>query len=170
MTAPHCTLRPATAADVRAIAALNDAEVPRVSPLGVAGVRTMLPSCDLAVVAETDGGALAGFVFALAPGVDYASVNYRYFEERGTDHLYVDRVVVGPAWRRQGIAGQLYAAVEERARESGRAEVTCEVNVRPDNPGSRRVPQRRGVVGLGQHDTTGGTLRVALLARPVELA
>lgn len=156
------------AIDLRRVAALNDAEVPRVSPLGLAGVRRLLPKCDLALAATDGAGTIAGFVFAVAPGSDYDSVNYRYFEDRGTDHLYVDRVVVGPAFRRQGIAGQLYDAVAARARETGRAEVTCEVNVSPPNPGSEVFHERRGFVEVGRQATTGGTLTVALLAHSLD--
>lgn len=164
------TLRPIAPEDVRAIAALNDAEVPRVSPLGTAGLRALLPTCDLAVAAVDEQGTIAGFVLALAPGTDYPSANYRFFERRGTDHLYVDRVVVGTAHRRRGIASLLYRAVIDRARETGRAEVTCEVNVRPPNPGSTAFHDGFGFVEVGQQDTTGGTLRVSLMARAIDAA
>jgi uncharacterized protein len=159
------TIQSIDTADLRRVAALNDAEVPRVSPLGLAGLRSLLPQCDLALAATDGAGEVAGFVLAVAPGSDYGSVNYRFFEDRGTDHLYVDRVVVGPRYRRQGIAGLLYDAVEDRARESGRTEVTCEVNVHPPNPGSEVFHDRRGFVEVGRQATTGGTLTVALMAR-----
>lgn len=160
-------LRELTDDDVLAVAALNDAEVPRVSPLGEVGLRTIVPACDLALVAEDRAGRLAGFVLAIAPAAAYDSVNYGWFEARGTDHLYVDRVVVAPTHRRLGVAGRLYAAVEDRARTSGRAEVTCEVNVRPPNPASAAFHTRRGFVEVGRQDTTGGALTVALLALPL---
>lgn len=159
-------LRPLEASDLRPGAALNDREVPRVSPLGVDGLRAQLPRCDVALVAVTDH-AIVGFVLALAPGANYDSVNYRWFEGRGTDHLYVDRVVVATAHRRRGIAGMLYDAVEARARETGRSEVTCEVNVRPPNRSSMAFHERRGFVEVGRQDTTGGTLTVAMLALPL---
>jgi uncharacterized protein len=156
------------AADLPAVAALNEAEVPRLGSLGEAGLRAHLPRCDVALVAETVGGAtdrsLAGFVLALAPGRDYASENYRFFAARGTDFLYVDRIAVGPSFRRRGIAGALYDAVEVAARAQGRAEVTCEVNLRPRNDASLAFHAARGFVEVGQQDTSGGTLRVALLA------
>lgn len=157
------TLRPIEAADLRAVAALNDREVPRVGPLGVDGLRDHLVHCDLALAALDEAGALAGFVLAVAPGADYASLNYRWFEARGTDHLYVDRIVVGAAHRRRGIAGRLYDAVEARARESGRQEITCEVNVRPVNHGSMIFHEARGFVEVGRQDTTGGALTVAMM-------
>ena len=160
-------LRPLLPADVPAVAELNDAEVPRVSPLGASGLHALLPRCDLAVLAEDASGRLAGFVMAIAPGEAYASVNYGWFEARGTDHLYVDRIVTAASHRRRGVGGRLSAAVEERARATGRAEVTCEVNVRPRNDASLALHAALGFVEVGRQDTTGGTITVALLARPV---
>jgi len=159
-------LRAVAEPDVTAIAALNDDEAPRVSPLGPEGLAEQLRRCDLALIAEVDG-VPAGFVLAVAPGAGYDSVNYRFFEERGSDHLYVDRVVVAAVHRRRGIATRLYEAVEARAAETGRAEVTCEVNVRPSNPGSLAFHRERGFVEVGRQETTGGTITVALLAKPI---
>lgn len=159
-------LRAIEASDLRPVAALNDREVPRVGPLGVDGLRAQLPRCDVALVAVADD-AIVGFVLALAPGAPYDSVNYRWFEGRGSDHLYVDRVVVATAHRQRGIAGTLYDAVEARARETGRGEVTCEVNVRPPNPASMAFHEGRGFLEVGRQDTTGGTLTVAMLALPL---
>lgn len=147
------------------VARLNDSEVPRVSPLGVEGLREHLARCDLAVVAVDERARLAGFVLAVAPGSDYTSVNYRFFEDRGTSHLYVDRLVVAPTHRRAGVAGRLYDAVDARARAAGRSEVTCEVNLRPPNEPSMAFHLARGFVEVGRQDTTGGTITVALLVR-----
>jgi predicted GNAT superfamily acetyltransferase len=147
-----------------AVADLNDREVPRVSPLGRDGLVDLLPRCDLAVVAVDGSDGVAGIVLAVAPGADYASVNYRWFDARGDDFLYVDRVVVAPRHRRQGVAAMLYDAVEERARVAGYGRVTCEVNVRPPNPGSLAFHLSRGFVEVGRQDTTGGSLTVALLS------
>ena len=159
-------LRAREASDLRPVAALNDREVPRVSPLGVVGLRAQVPRCDVALVAVADD-AIVGFVLALAPGAEYDSANYRRFEQRGTDHLYVDRIVVARAHRQRGIAGMLYDAVEARARETGRREITCEVNVRPPNPASMAFHEGRGFAEVGRQDTTGGTLTVAMLALPL---
>ena len=161
------SLREIEASDLRPVAALNDREVPRVSPLGIDGLRAALPRCDLSLAAVGEDGGIAGFVLAIAPGVDYPSPNYRWFETQGLDHLYVDRIVVAERHRQQGIAGRLYDAVEARARETGRTEVTCEVNIRPPNPASMLFHEHRGFVEVGRQDTTGGTLTVAMLALPL---
>jgi uncharacterized protein len=155
--------RPVADEDVEVLARLNDAEVPRVGHLGVDGLRAHLPRCRPALVVEDEDGRIAGFVLAVPPGGDYPSVNYRWFEDRGTDHLYIDRVVVAPHARRRGVAGLLYAAVEEAARDARRVEVTCEVNVRPRNDASLAFHAARGYVEVGRQDT--GDMTVVLLAR-----
>ena len=157
-------VRPLRPADHVVVTGLNDADVPRVGHLGVGGLAALLPHCDLALVAERDGE-VAGFVLAIAPGTGYASPNYRFFEARGTDHLYVDRIVTAPGHRRRGIASTLSAAVVDRARGTGRAEVTCEVNVVPPNPASWAFHAAHGFVEVGRQVTGGGALTVALLAR-----
>lgn len=160
-------LRPLVADDVPVAAALNDAEVPRVGHLGVEGLRAHLPRCTPALLAEDADGRLAGFVLAVPPGVEYRSVNYRWFERRGSDHLYVDRVVVAEHARRRGIGARLYAAIEDTARAAGRDEVTCEVNVRPRNDVSLAFHAARGYVEVGRQDTDDGAKTVAMLAKPL---
>ena len=81
--------------------------------------------------------------------------------------MYVDRIVVGEGARGAGVGRALYAAVFARARDFGRAEVTCEVNVRPANPGSLAFHARLGFERLEEQETKGGAYRVALLAAPV---
>src|SRR5690606_1174658 len=110
---------------------------------------------------------VAGFVIALAPGTDYASENYTWFSARSADFLYVDRIVLAPRLRGLGVGPRLYAAVEEAARVDGATEITCEVNVRPPNPGSLAFHARLGFAEIGRQQTKGGALEVALLARPV---
>ena len=159
-------VRAVTAADHAAVLALNTAEVPRVGPLAPAELPPLRAHTDLALVAEL-AGRIVGFVLAMPPGRSYASPNYRFFEARGIDHLYVDRIATVPDLRRRGVATALSDAVEERARATGRQEVTCEVNVRPPNPVSQAFHQARGFVEVGRQDTGGGALTVALLAKSV---
>jgi predicted GNAT superfamily acetyltransferase len=160
-------VRPLQPSDDAVVTALNDVEVPRVGPLGPGGLEALLVHADQAIVAER-AGEVVGFAVAIAPGTDYGSLNYRYFEARGTDHLYLDRIVVAASARRQGIAGALWDAVEERAAATGRAELTCEVNVRPPNPGSLAFHLGRGFSEVGRQETGGGAITVALLTKPVE--
>jgi len=158
-------LRPYDPADLPALVAINDAAYPAVPITPVDEFAALVALSRLTLVA--DDGAPAGFVIALAPGADYASENYRWFSARSSDFLYVDRIVLAERLRGQGVGPRLYAAVEETARADGLREVTCEVNVRPANPGSLAFHAREGFAEVGRQETKGGAVEVALLARSV---
>lgn len=158
-------LRPYAPADLAALVAINDAAHPAVPVTPAAELAGLIALSRLTLVA--DDGAPAGFVIAIAPGAAYASENFAFFSARSRDFLYVDRIVLAERLRGRGIGPRLYAAVEDAARADGATEVTCEVNVRPANPGSLAFHAREGFVEVGRQETKGGAVEVALLARPV---
>ena len=161
-------LRPYVASDLAALVAINDAAAPAVPITPAAELAELIALSRLALVA--DDGEPAGFLIALAPGRAYASENYAWFSARSGDFLYVDRIVLAPRLQGRGVGPRLYAAVDEAARADGSTEVTCEVNLRPPNPGSLAFHTRLGFVEVGRQETKGGTTEVALLARPVRPA
>ena len=167
MTSPSPPLRPVGSGDLVALATLNDAAVPAVNRLGLDGLTTHVPECDLAVVADDSAGQPAGFLLALAPGSPYASENYLWLEAHRPGSLYVDRIVVAPHAHGRGIGRALYGAAFARAADLALAEVTCEVNLDPPNPGSLAFHGRLGFVQVAEQVTKGGTVRVALMARGV---
>ncbi|MFA9429878.1 GNAT family N-acetyltransferase [Egicoccus sp. AB-alg2] len=157
-------IRPLQPADLAAVLALNTAEVPNVGPLTATTLAELVALSELSLVAVDDDG-LAGMLVAFAPGAPYGSPNYGFFERRGTNHLYVDRVAVAAHARRRGVASAIYDAVEAHARTTGRAEVTCEVNLEPRNDVSLAFHAARGFVEVGQQAV--GEHRVSLLAKPL---
>lgn len=159
-------LRPLVPDDAPALVALNDAAHPAVPITGLDEMRGLVAIAAFARGLEVEGE-LVGFVIAIAPGAAYASENYRWFESRGVEHLYVDRIVVAAAQRGRGLGPVLYDAVFDEARRRGAGEVTCEVNIDPPNPGSLAFHSRIGFRQLGSQPTKGGTVTVALLAAPV---
>ncbi len=170
MTSPR--IRPYAPDDLDALVAINDAAYPAVPVTG----RTELAAlAELAVPRlVVDDGAPAGFLFALPPGRDYDSENYRWFSERaertGRGFLYVDRIVLAPRLQSQGFGPRLYAAVFEAARAAGHPEVLCEVNVEPPNPGSLAFHGRLGFREVGRQSTKGGRVEGALFAAEVPRA
>lgn len=160
-------LRPLVSADAPALVALNDAAHPAVPITTVDEMRALLRLAGLALALERDG-ALVGFVIAMRPGAAYASENYRWFEARGSGHVYVDRIVVAESERGRGLGPVLYDAVFAEARRLGHGEVTCEVNLDPPNPGSLAFHSRLGFQQVGTQATKGGSVVVALLAAPVD--
>ena len=157
--------RPIAPADLLALAALNDAAVPAVSPLGLTGLTALVPHCEVAVVIDDDDGVPVAFLLALTPGAPYASENYRWFETHRPGSLYVDRLAVAPRAFGVGLGRQLYETVSGHAHRLGLAEITCEVNLEPPNPESMAFHARLGFTQVGEQVTKGGSVRVALLAR-----
>ncbi|KAA2261784.1 GNAT family N-acetyltransferase [Solihabitans fulvus] len=152
--------------DLDGVLVLNNGAVPSVNELTRDQLAELVAGAAVALVA-VDGDEVAGFVLALSPGLPYESQNYRWFSGRYQDFLYVDRVVVAESRRGAGVGGVLYDAVTERARALGAGRVTCEVNVRPPNPGSMCFHERRGFRSVGEQHTENDTKRVALLALPL---
>jgi predicted GNAT superfamily acetyltransferase len=162
-------LRDLTELDLPQVVELNDAASPAVPITTIDGMADLLRVAGFASAAvdEADESTVLGFVIGMRPGSGYASENYRYFDVRGTDFLYVDRIVVAEDTRGSGVGRLLYASVFELARAEGRTEVTCEVNLLPPNPESLAVHPRLGFERVGEQDTKNGSVRVALLAAGV---
>lgn len=158
-------IRPYRDGDLDALVRVNDSAAPAVPVTPRAGLAAL--ARDSAVRLVADDGEPAGFVFALAPGLDYTSENYRWFSARSDSFLYVDRIVLAERLRSRGVGPKLYRAVFDAARAAGYREVFCEVNVRPANPGSLAFHRRLGFEEVGRQETTGGAVEVALLAAAV---
>lgn len=139
---------------------LNNAALPAVNELSDAALASLVREAELALTLRQDG-ALGGFLIAFAPGSDYASPNYRWFSDRYPDFLYVDRIVVAPQARGQGLGRALYRAVFDQA--AGRP-LCCEVNLRPPNESSLRFHHSLSFREVGRQETEGGEKEVALLA------
>jgi uncharacterized protein len=146
--------RPIIAADHAALLRLNAESVQALSPLDAHSLEALLGACSYGQAIE-DGGELLAFVIALAPGADYASPNYRWFEARGGRFLYVDRVVVAAQARRRGLGRQLYAELFEFACAEGFEEVVCEFDLDPPNPASASFHAGFGFREIGQQTVRG---------------
>ncbi|MDF2442226.1 MAG: uncharacterized protein JWR01_429 [Subtercola sp.] len=149
--------------------AMNNAAVPAVNRLDEEDLALLVALAHRAVVVadDADPDSAVGFALALLPGSAYASENYRWFSARSTGFLYVDRIVVGGGARGRGLGRVLYDDLFAVARAAGCAEVFCEVNLEPPNPGSLLFHGRLGFEQLGTLRTKGGSVVVSLLGRSV---
>ena len=151
-------------ADLDDVLELNQAHVPAVGSLDRDRLAQLVAQAETAVIAE-ERSALAGFVIALPPGVDYTSPNYRWFSDRYEDFVYVDRVAVSSEHQRAGVGQLLYDQVEAC---TDAPLFCCEVNLRPRNDASLRFHERRGFEPVGEQDTDGGAKRVLLFAKELD--
>jgi uncharacterized protein len=154
-------LREATRADWSALLALNAASVRELSPLDEERLKYILALAHRSLVVERSSEVVA-FAVAIAPGAAYDSNNYGWFGERYERFLYLDRIAVAAAQRRQGIGAQLYDAMEQAAAPFER--MVCDVNIDPPNDASLAFHAFRGYLQVGrlQH---GATKTVALLSK-----
>ncbi len=130
------TIRPATAADLDAVVALE------LTCLGAdawsrglveQGIAAALPTVSY-LVAEVDGpgGTVVGHAVASAAG----------------DDAELQRIAVDPGYRRRGLASDLLVAVEELAARDGATRLLLEV--REDNTTAAAFYESRGFVEVGR--------------------
>lgn len=149
--------------DLEELLALNEASVPHVNSLTLQDMRWFFENAPYFRLIRRDG-LLAGFLIGLGPGLDYGSLNYRYFCEKYEVFGYVDRVTVAAESQRLGIASRLYEDYAATLR--GFAPVmTCEVNLRPPNEGSLVYHERYGFKRVATQETEGGSKLVALMEK-----
>lgn len=140
-------MRPATAADQAAVLALNNTQVPHVNALTADEFAQIVALSGHFTVAEDPEG-LLGFVLCIPSGTSYWSGNYKWFGERYSQFLYLDRVAVSPRLRRAGVGRALYDALH-RVQAGVWPCVALEVNVRPPNPTSIAFHEALGYQSVG---------------------
>lgn len=155
-------LRPATATDDPSILAWNEGDVHFLAPMDHARLAYLKERAAAVEVIEVAGVA-AGFVITFVEGVTYDSANYQWFSLREPRFHYVDRIVIDPAHRGQGLAAQVYATLGERHPDRP---LVAEVNFAPPNPASLAFHQQAGFVEVGR---LGGQPNGVVLLRRVPL-
>jgi len=148
--------------DYVSVLELNTESVPHVNLIDAAELKWFDDNAASALVGKIDDR-LAGFLIGLRPGLDYASPNYRWFCDHYDDFAYIDRVIVSPWARRQGVAEALYAAFG--SSQSDAAVMTCEVNIRPSNEGSMLFHERMGFRQIHSQEIDDGQKEVALMEK-----
>jgi predicted GNAT superfamily acetyltransferase len=157
-------LRPS---DLSIALALNNDNGPAVGALDDTELTRLTTLTTVSLVAEVDG-VFAGFCLVMPSGVDYASLNYRWFSRHAgslgyPDFAYLDRIAISSGARRRGVGRAMYARLVDELAGSVPV-LFCEVNVRPRNDTSLAFHDTLGFREVGQQDTEGGQKRVSLLA------
>lgn len=157
-------IRPMVDEDLERVLQLNNDAVPAVNAHQAASLSALVTLAENAVVIEVDS-VVAGFLLLLdGPGRPYDSMNYAWFSQRYERFFYVDRIVIGAAFRGQRLGRKLYEWAIETG--SGTWPVLCaEVNIKPRNQVSLDFHDALDFKVVGEQDTEGGTKRVAMLCR-----
>jgi uncharacterized protein len=147
--------------DLASVCALNHADVQFTSPMDQPRLRQLLQLACFARVALVNG-VVAGFIIAMPAEAPYENHNFAWFKQRYSDFIYIDRIVIGLAYRKLKLATALYSALLESARCEGKRHLTCEYNLTPLNAASARFHERFGFREVGCQNTVVGAKRVAM--------
>lgn len=158
------SLRVVEARDLDRVLEINNAAVPNMNELDIHAMRHFAETSPWFRVAVMEG-TIEAFLIALRPGAGYESINYRWFEARYPDFVYVDRIAVHEASRGRGLGALLYDDVISYARSAGSPIVCAEVNLHPPNPGSIAFHERHGFERVGELDHADEGKRVAMFVR-----
>jgi predicted GNAT superfamily acetyltransferase len=149
--------------DLDTVLSLNEAVVPHVNSIDFEKMAWFAENAHYFRIAEVDG-AIVGMLVGFRPGSSYESPFYRWFCARYPDFAYIDRVAVAADMRRAGIARQLYEDFEA-AFHGVVPMLTCEVNVLPPNPTSRRFHEKMGFAQVDLAIVSAGEREVARLLK-----
>jgi predicted GNAT superfamily acetyltransferase len=144
----------------KAVLELNNRHVVELSWLDPVRLEALLAE---AFYARGFGDAEA-FLLAFDQAARYDSPNFLWFRERYSRFVYIDRIVVAPEARGQGLARKLYVDLFGRSAAAGHDLVVCEVNVDPPNPASDAFHTSLSFAELGRGSIQGGKT-VRYLAR-----
>lgn len=151
--------------ELDSVLALNNAAGPAILPLDAARLRTFFETAEYFRVAERDGS-LAGFLVAFGSESPHDSANYRWFRERNTEFLYIDRIVVASRRRGGGVGRAFYADVQSYA-ELRTPQLACEVFLEHGSDPALLFHGSFGFREVGQHviEAGGRKLRAAMLMK-----
>jgi uncharacterized protein len=166
--AESSAIRQATADDFAAIVELNLESERFLSPLDGERLRRLHQQAAYHRVIEVEGR-VGAFLLAFRAGAAYDSPNYCWFVAHYPRFLYIDRIVVRGAFQGRGYGARLYHDVIAFGAEAGESVLTCEFDLEPPNPASRRFHQRFGFREVGTQWINQGRKQVSLQARPLDI-
>ena len=155
------TISPTVSAHLPSIVKINQEALPAVSSVTLDDMEHFLSIVDYFCTLRLDD-TIAGFLIALTPGKDYHSPNYKWFEKKFDSFMYVDRIVIDPAYQSNGFGWSFYNNLREFT-EGRSPRITCEVNLRPPNEGSIIFHEKYGFRQVGTQETEGGKKEVSLM-------
>ena len=140
---------------------LNQGALPTVSSITIYDMSQFLEMADYFRVIKVKNN-IVGFLIALTPGKDYHSPNYKWFEKKYSQFMYVDRIVIDPSFQTRGLGRAFYDDLKIFSQRYTPI-ITCEVNLKPKNEGSLLFHKKYGFEQVGTQKTERGKKEVSLM-------
>ncbi len=141
--------------DLKALLTLNEAVVEVTSEMDEAHCRELISYCYRCLVVTLELEVL-GFAMAIREGEGYDNGNYRWFETRHEQFLYIDRIVLDERIRGYGIASKLYDRLISCVGFSKPWTLCAEMNIKPPNNHSLYFHANYGFVEIGRRTLPSG--------------
>lgn len=95
----------------------------------------------------------AGVLIGYAYDVHYPDhKNLTWLGGRLSNFFYIDRIIISRAAQGKGYGRKLYEDAAAFAASGGYSALACEVNTRPDNPGSHKFHLSQGFETIGEQE------------------
>ncbi len=150
--------RDAVPEDLPAILALNQQAGVSVAPIDRGMLDCHFANAAYFRVAECDGG-LAGFLIGFDHEAGTGNAGYRWLCERQPAFVYIDRIVVAPAFRGHGLGRVLYADIISFA-EVRVPVLACQMSLEPHDNASLMFHASMGFKEVAQLSVPEGRIGV----------
>jgi len=158
------TLRNVLENDLSEIFHINEASIPAVNAVSLDEFKWFLSKKTYFKCAEDEDRNICGFLLVLPQGIDYKSLNYKWFSGRYSNFAYIDRVAIEVSSKRKGIGSRLYTDLESTMR--GKYDlIACEFNIKPLNETSKKFHEKLNYNNVGYQYTENGTKKVSLMIK-----
>ncbi|MDR9417744.1 GNAT family N-acetyltransferase [Gracilimonas sp.] len=154
-------IREAEKKDLSTILSINQSALPHVNSIELSELEEFLKVANPFIVIEMDG-TIAGFIIVLQKGLDYDSLNYKFFCNNYYDFDYVDRIVISEHFRGKKLGTALYKYL---FNHSDKKQITCEINIKPPNVNSMKFHKSLGFKQVAKLVTEKGAKGVAMMVK-----
>ena len=147
-------IRQAQISDFPRILDINAAEEEKTSRIDLARITQLDSWSDYHRVAVLEDQ-VVGFLLVMSEVSDYDGENFRWFVERYSRFLYIDRIVIYGRAARRGVGSALYGDLIQFAATQSWSTLCCEINVSPPNPVSHAFHAHFGFEEVGRSAEAG---------------
>ena len=151
--------------DLKDIIEINEESIPAVNTISLMQFKSFLRDSIYFKVVINRSQKICGFLLVLPSGLEYDSLNYKWFSSRYEKFAYIDRIAISKNWRNKGMGKSLYTDLENTLKDYNL--IACEFNVIPLNQVSKQFHESLNYENVGFQLTENGTKKVSLMTKKI---
>ena len=151
--------------DLKDIIEINEESIPAVNTVSLMQFKSFLRDSIYFKVVTNRSQKICGFLLVLPSGLEYDSLNYKWFSSRYEKFAYIDRIAISKNWRNKGMGKSLYTDLENTLKDYKL--IACEFNVIPLNQVSKQFHESLDYENVGFQLTENGTKKVSLMTKKI---